>query len=108
MGKFVRNIVVTKQFDGETWRVTLKPLTHADAVQLMSATRESSQEGLYMLAVQMLPRYIVEVSGGTDAAGNPITAEDVCSLAYFGPLLSEVTEEWMAQSMPGNSTPSGA
>lgn len=102
MGRFVRNIQFTREFDGDRWSVTLKPMTHADAVRLLEVAGTADQSRVYSVAASMLPPYIVELSGGTDAAGQPITAEDVCSLAYFAPLVAQIVEEWMAKSMPGN------
>jgi hypothetical protein len=107
MGKFVRNINLNVAFDGDNWRVTLKPLTQADAIALLESIEAKDTGKIYAASSAMLPRYIVEATGGVDAAGQPVTAEDVCALAYFAPLVAQIVEGWLAQSMPGNSNPSG-
>jgi hypothetical protein len=111
MGKFVRNIQVVREFDGDKWKFTLLPLNHADSVTMFELTKKGAEsmdkEKVFSVTMGMLPRYLIETSGGTDAAGQPLTKDDVLSSAYFIPLLAEVLQEWMERSMPGNSQPSG-
>lgn len=110
MGKFVRSIQVVRQFDGDTWKFTLLPLNHADSVTMFELSKDAKnidKERMFSETMAMLPRYLIDVSGGVDAAGQPITREDVLASAYFIPVLAEVLQEWMERSMPGNSQPSG-
>lgn len=101
MSKFVRNISITKQFDGDTATFTLRPMSYVTALKF-NDMRELSQEVQGKYGLEALREHLVAVTGVTDAAGAPLGVEDILGAAYFIPLVSEVTAAWVQESMPGN------
>lgn len=101
MSKFVRNISITKPFDGDTVTFVLRPMSFAVALRLHDmATATQEEQGKF--GQQAMREHLVSVSGATDAAGAPLGAEDILDTAYFVRLVSEVTAAWVEASMPGN------
>lgn len=101
MSKFVRSIVIVKQFDGDIVTFTLRPMSYATALKFHDM-RENSQEAQGAFSLEAMREHLVSATGATDAAGTPLTAEDLLAAAYFIPLISEVTAAWAQESMPGN------
>lgn len=101
MSKFVRNISIAKQFDGDTVTFTLRPMSYVTALKF-NDMRELSQEEQGRFSLEAMREHLVSVTGATDAAGAPLEADDVFGAAYFLPLISEMTAAWVQESMPGN------
>jgi hypothetical protein len=99
MGKFVRNITVSKPFQGETAVIVLRPINQADALKLFN---QSDNPGAISELMKLLPPYVVSFSGLTASDDTPISMDDLLGAAYFTGLLGEVAGEWIAKSLPGN------
>lgn len=92
MSKFIRNIEVTKEFEGDTVKVVLQPMTTTDALDI----EEKDTKAL----ITLVQKYILHFSGLRDAAGVDLTKEDVFASAYFMGLLADLAEEWADRSIP--------
>jgi hypothetical protein len=85
---YVRQLEHSIDFDGETVRVTMRPLAHADALELRNANEAGGAVAFMKLAAQKLPGYIVKLEGPHDAAGTQVPVEEVCATAYFSAVIN--------------------
>jgi hypothetical protein len=106
MSRYVKQTTFRTKFDGDDVVVGLKPLEYGDLIRLEALTRDASKKLSDGEAVQMyadiLPRYIVSVEGLTDAAGTPITMEELCRSVYFAELIAEIGNALMTAVNPEN------
>ncbi len=123
MGKFVRNIEVEQEFDGDSVRFVCKPMDRPTALALFGFKKEKAfeddgitpimepdsskqAETLSNEAVQFLAnafeKHVESVTGARDANGNALSKEDVFGSAYFFAMTSAAAAEWSARSFSGN------
>lgn len=104
MSKYIRSSVESFEFDGDTIKVTLKPIAFTDvlkfnAIDVKSPTADA--EGAKLMA-EMLPKYVEKIEGLKDAGGNEITIGEVCSASYFAGLVAEIGARLIALGSPPN------
>lgn len=104
MSKFVRNIVIKQEFEGDTVTVTLLPLKYGAALRLRSAADEKV-DGLKFVDLlrEILPEHVVSLEGLYDAGGGEVGAATVFEHAYFAVLLTNIGAAWLTESSPKNS-----
>ncbi len=122
MGKFVKSISVSVQFDGDTIVFTCEPMKKAAAIKMQSFPKKpllddkqvpvldkdtggqlmtvGEEGGEFMM--NEFEKHVTDVSGARDAAGNAIDKETVFTAAYFLPAISDAAVDWCARSFSGN------
>jgi len=110
MSKYIRQIKVEVDFDGDKGIAVLRPLTLSEVMRLMPYTKGKAQDDysrreqeakLIETFGDMLPSILVSISGLTDADGQPITAAELRD-AYFAPVLAQLAVSAIAAAAPPN------
>lgn len=105
--KFIRSIVIRKQFGEETAVFTCKPMTRLQALKVASLAsgkgeNEDVKDDELLAFFEMFSSSLEKFEGLTDASGVAITREDVLEHAYFTQLVAEAAGEWAREIMPKN------
>ena len=108
MGKFTPTVKHETEFDGEHVTVVFARLKRQDFYTLaphMKVNEDGESVMQFQDNVKMsealtpiLKKYIKEIHGLTDAAGVPISIEQLCEEMYFVPLLGDVISALFAAS----------
>lgn len=127
MGKFVRNIEVEQEFDGDRVLFACKSMDkksmltfyafprervfEADGVTPKMAEGSSKQEETLSnealkFLVDAFAEHVTTMCGVKDAAGVELDKETVFASAYFFALTTAAATEWSSRSLQGNSSPS--
>lgn len=106
MSKYLRDIKMTIEFDGDKIVLTLKPMKLSDVIALRSNVEKGEIEVLLDYA-KVLPAYISELSGIKDADGNSIGVE-AFEDAYWMPVLTQVMQKHLEAVSPQDPTQPGA
>lgn len=104
MSKFVSNLNIVCEFEGDSVTFASRPMSRVVAVQLrpevngdgtarMSAASQS-------LILDAFGTHTDSVSGLRDAGGNAVSKEVVFEQAYFLPLIMEAAGKWAERSVP--------
>lgn len=99
MSKYVRSVTHKIEFDGDVVDVVLKPITLGDLLRLNSTLSEP--EKFVAQVAEVLPSY-VEKHSLKDAAGTDVTISEICSVAYFMPLMVKIGTALVASARPQN------
>lgn len=105
MSKYLRSTVYKTTFDDDEVTFKLAPIHQSDAIraaslreyaksdatneQLLKANQELNQ-GLMLIFVDILPKYIESMEGLVSADGSPVTVKELVTAFYFAPLVNEV------------------
>ena len=106
MSKFVRNIIVELDFEGDKAVFTLSPMTYATALRFRESARNVTEETKAEAEKILLSELAAStqfVRGITDAAGVEVEKEVLFNAAYFAPLVADLALEWMRQSTPSGN-----
>lgn len=107
MSGYVRNTEFAIEFDGQTAKGSLSALSFPDLLKMEAKDVESDQDAAKVLA-EILPTYVKDFAGLTDAAGAAVTIQEVCGLAYFTELSMAIGRKLVQAAKPANPTqPSG-
>lgn len=111
MSGYVRNTEFSIEFDGQTVKGALAPLSLPDLLRLEAKEVDTDADAAKVLA-DILPAYVKDFTGVTDAAGTPMTIQEVCSAAYFIELSMGISRKLVQAAKPANpakpSVPSGS
>lgn len=111
MSGYVRSTEFSIEFDGQTVKGNLEPLSLPDLLRLEAKDVETDADAAKVLA-EILPAYVKDFTGLTDKAGVPLTIQEVCSLAYFIDLSMGISRKLVQAAKPANPTkpsePSGS
>lgn len=111
MSGYVRNTEFSIEFDGQTVKGNLAPLSLPDLLRMEAKDVETDVDAAKVLA-EILPTYVKDFTGLTDAAGTPMTIQEVCSTAYFVGLSMDIGRKLVQAAKPANPTkpsePSGS
>lgn len=111
MSGYVRNTEFAIEFDGQTVKGNLLPLSLPDQLRLEGKEVASDLDAARVLA-EILPAYVKDFSGLTDAAGTAMTIQEVCGLAYFTELTIGIGRKLVLAAKPADpkqpSVPSGS
>lgn len=105
MSKFVKEIRLEKEFDGDQVVAIARPLSISDMMsmkppkQLVDGKRENSPEEILEM-VALFKKYVASIEGIKDANGVAITAEIVLDNAYFLQLIADLATDWISRSVP--------
>lgn len=101
MSKFLRNITVTSEFDGDTVKASFRPISTPAAFELK---RGEGGTGTEDAMLRIAKDHITQISGLKAADGSEVSMDELFHSAYFLPLVLELASQWISQSMPsGNS-----
>jgi len=107
MSGYVRSTEFSIEFDGQSVKGSLLPLSLPDLLRMEAKEVETDQDAAKVLA-EILPNYVKDFSGLTDAAGTPVTIQEVCSTAYFVELSMSIGRKLVQAARPANpKQPSG-
>lgn len=101
MSGYVRNTEFSIEFDGQTVKGSLLPLSLPDLLRMEAKDVATDQDAAKVLA-EIVPNYVKEFSGLTDAAGTPMTIQEVCSTAYFIELSMSIGRKLVKAARPAN------
>lgn len=109
MSKFVRNIVVKTNFDGDAVTLTLSPLTLGEvmiagkAAREMQANPDSLDSGkLLETMLPMITRHLVKLEGLVAADNSAVTTDEFLGSSYFTRVIVEAGKELLASAYPQN------
>lgn len=104
MSKYIRSAVESFEFDGDTIKVTLKPVLFADVLRFNSIDikDENAEIEATKIVAEMLPKYVEKIEGLTDAGGNPIEVGELCTVAYFARLAADIGTRLIVRGSPEN------
>lgn len=101
MSKFMRNITVTSEFDGDTVKASFRPISTPAAFELKRGGDGPDTENAML---RIAKDHITQISGLKAADGTAISMDELFDSAYFLPLILDLSASWISQSMPsGNS-----
>lgn len=83
MSGYIRAHRFELEFDGETITCNLKPLELIDALTLRAAAVKEDNDSYIRHGLELLPKYVTEFVGPTDAAGVAVPLDEVVRVAYF-------------------------
>jgi len=89
MSSYVRNLKLTIPFDGDDVKLTLRNLELADFNAIVASREHDADMVVISEFAKLLPKYVVEMKGLHDAAGNEVGIEEVCTVTYFAPILGQ-------------------
>lgn len=101
MSGYVRSTEFAIEFDGQTAKGKLGQLTLPDLLRMEAKDVSTDQEAAKVLA-EILPNYVTEFTGLTDAAGAAMTIQEVCGLAYFVELAMAIGRKLVQAARPAN------
>lgn len=101
MSGYVRNTEFSIEFDGQTVKGSLLPLTLPDLLRMEAKDVSTDQDAAKVLA-EILPNYVKDFSGLTDAAGVPLTIQEACGIAYFIDLSMGLGRKLVQAARPAN------
>lgn len=99
MSGYVRATKLVEEFDGDTVTGSLQPMSIPDLLRLQSAQVSTDEEAARVLA-EIVPKYVTEFSGATDAAGAEVGIAEVCSTAYFLELAMNIGRKLVTAARP--------
>ena len=119
MGQFTKLVKRTFEFDDEKVTVTFARLRRKDMMKIVPLVAKLNQEkpdGDNAVSIaehflgdfsDRLVDYIKEINGLTDASNEPVTIETVVDEAYFTPLLVDIAEAMVEESLPPSKKKNG-
>jgi len=106
MSKFVRDIVIKSEMEGQAFNATLSCMSRSTAMKLSTVLSESgtafNAENISVMEKEVAP-YFKSLEGVLAEDGTPVTVEEFCSSFYFTVKFTEVLSEWLTRSMPGKA-----
>lgn len=102
MSRYVRNVVIEMDHDGDHVKVVVKPIKFVDLLALQNKGPDGDVAVLAEFA-KMLPRYLVSIEGATDSEGNGVKVEDLED-AFWIPVVAEVMMRMVDAATPSNPT----
>lgn len=107
MSGYVKSHEFQLTFDGDTVTVRARPIEQGDLFRLRAVAvrgrAEADTTPEMMEAMTTLVKKSVEsIAGLYDAAGNPVTIEEVTSVAYFATLVAQIGSEIFRRAQPAN------
>jgi len=99
MTRYVREIKVETEFDGDKLTASLKPLLFEDALALqgMAGNGEAAMLTAYG---KLLPKYVVRMDPVHDADNGVVALEELTSVTYFQPLVANLMRAHMQAAKP--------
>lgn len=107
MSGYVKSHEFQLTFDGDTVTVRARPIEQGDLFRLRAVAvrgrAEADTTPEMMEAMTTLVKKSVEsIAGLYDAGGNPVTIEEVTSVAYFATLVAQIGSEIFRRAQPAN------
>lgn len=89
MSGYVRETPFEVEFEGEKVAGKLAPLSVADLLRIQTAA-ESTESELAKVHAEILPGYVKELSGPKAKDGSQVPIDEVCRVAYFFNLATQI------------------
>ncbi len=106
MSKYIRNIRLDLDHDGDRISVSLKPMKLADLLTLKAFVDKGEAEMLAHYCT-LLPSYVTEISGLKDNEGTPLGLEVLVD-AYWMALTAQMMTKHVEATAPTDPTRPGA
>lgn len=109
MSGYIRSTKVVYDFDGESVRVSLKPILFADTLkfhQVNTLSDEGRMAECSKLFSEIVPKYIEEMDLKAKD-GSQVTVEELCSVAYFTSLVIRIGSDLIRSGSPENPPNAG-
>ncbi len=110
MSKYLSEIKEVFEFDGDRVHVTLSPILFKDTMRFSGIEVSDGAvdaPALIELFAEILPNYVTSFTGLTDARGQAVAIQQVCSVSYFSPLLLEIGATLVKSGTPPNPKRAG-
>jgi hypothetical protein len=98
VSKYVRNIRLETEFDGDHVVIVMRPLKFADLV-ILSTKIQEGEAALINEFVGMMKKYIISIEGLNDAEGGAIGIDDLGD-SYFAPVTAQAAVKCINASAP--------
>lgn len=100
MSKFLRNITLALEYDGDSIEVVLKPLRTEDALRIKALGEEAREEETLRTFRDIVGPSVVSMKGLRTADGTELGFEEMAEAMYFAPLLIDIGNRWVIASNP--------
>jgi hypothetical protein len=120
VSKYLRELRITVDFEGDTVTAVMKPLRYEDFLLLQALIEGTGRKPLEDMTeeerdaqskndmqlvtkyAEILPRYVLRLDGMADAAGASLTIQEVCEVVYFMPLVGQLGSALIQSATPSN------
>lgn len=97
-------------FDGDVVSFVLNPILYQDTLKVNSLPTIVDENGkesidgqlITELMQELVPRYLVSISGLKDAEGNALQIADILGVAYFTGLITQIGSSLLIAGTPPN------
>lgn len=112
MSGFLRNIVLTREFDGDEVKMVLTPLTLEEVLVTNALSREPGQDprtaDIAKMLAPIIEKHLISIEGLRAADGSLVTKEEMLGNAYFTKLVVEGGMELLKHAYPRNPATSAS
>lgn len=116
---FAKKVRFSSTFEGVVVKAVMRPLDFIDALEVDSAEvkpksdskedKEAAMEqtiiGLAKILIPRLPGYVESLEGVLDEDGDPVPVDQVCRVAYFASLATDMALTLIRAANPGFQAP---
>jgi hypothetical protein len=99
MSGYVRATKLEEDFQGDKVTGWLQQLSIPDLLRLQSAQVSTDEEAAQVLA-EIVPKYVTEFAGLSDASGGEVSIQEVCRTAYFIELAMNIGRKLVSAARP--------
>lgn len=103
MTRYVREVKVETEFDGDKLTATLRPLLFEDALALQSLAG-SGEAAMLTAYGKLLSKYLIRMDPVHDADNGVVPLEELISVTYFQPLIVNLMRAHMRAAKPADPT----
>jgi hypothetical protein len=110
MSNYIRNVVKTFEFDGDTVIVSLKPIKFEDTLRFNSLPTIEDENGnntldsisVGNLLTEIVPKYVTKMEGLKDSEGEELNIIEICGMTYFTKLVNDIGAAIILGGTPPN------
>jgi hypothetical protein len=108
VSKYVRDIVIKKQFEEDLVTVVLRPMKFGDALRFAELDTEKMSPKEVIPFMETMKGYVKTLSGLKTHDAADVTVDELFESTYFLDFLTDVLVEWLEKSTPSNPPSAGA
>lgn len=102
MSNYAHAVTVKAVWGGDAIEVQLHPLKFVDLLAIQAKVKDG-EPAMLAAFYEMLPRYVISLTGANDAGGNAVTVENL-SDAYWAGLVSQMMLALVGAATPPDPT----
>lgn len=102
MSRYVRSIVVKRDFEDDKVTLTLTPVGFGDALKFRNIDVQNLKEDDIPKIFGELKKYVTTLAGLRSDDGTEVTVDEFFTSFYFSTLLVDMLTEWVAKGSPQN------